>query len=504
MIAKILTAGRPGFNSTLITVEADILQGLPNLTIVGLPDHAVRESRDRIRSAITNAGFHFPVKNIVINLSPNDTPKEGGLMEAAMAAAVLVASGQLPQAAFQNTALLGALSLDGSLGPARGIAAAAIFAASQPAVSRLIIPESETRGVTAPKSIEVFSLASLRELPAFTQGGIEPREGHLYEPDIIQPEISVEQIFGLGSAKRALAIAAVGRHHVLMVGSPGSGKSLLARAYRHLLPPLTFDEAAEATQIYSIAGLTEGELIRTRPFRSPHHTTSTPALVGGSTTAKPGEISLAHTGTLFLDELPEFRNEALQSLREPLEEKKISIARARGHVTYPADFQLIAAANPCRCGKLFSRELKCGCPSRTSLSQFSKIVGPFLDRISIELNLNDLPETHDAQTQFTTAELSARIAAARALSRRDNNGLLNNEMEAATLYNLFAQLNPTRIFERYAASERLTMRSWLNVLRVAKSVADFDGVAVNELCIREAMHYHFVRKMVENKQQMAA
>lgn len=504
MIAKILTAGRPGFHSTLITVEADILPGLPNLTIVGLPDHAVRESRDRIRSAITNAGFHFPVRNIVINLSPNDTPKEGGLIEAAMATAVLVASGQLPQEAFHNTAILGALSLDGSLGPARGISAAAIFAASQAAVDRILIPESENKAVTTPKSIEVFSLNTLRDLPLFAHGGLEARTGHLYAPEELTPEIYMEQIFGLGSAKRALAIAAVGRHHLLMVGSPGSGKSLLARAYRHVLPPLTFDEAAEATQIYSLAGLSEGELIRSRPFRSPHHTTSMVALVGGSNAAKPGEISLSHTGTLFLDELPEFRNEALQSLREPLEEKKISIARARGHITYPADFQLIAAANPCRCGKLFSRELSCSCPPRTSLSQFSKIVGPFLDRISIELNLNDLPETHDAQTNFTTAELANRITAARERSRAENNGLLNNEMEAATLYRLFAHLNPTKIFERYAGSERLSMRSWLNVLKVAKSVADFDGVAVNELCIREAMQYRFVRKLVEARQQQAA
>ena len=504
MIAKILTAGRPGFHSTLITVEADILNGLPNLTIVGLPDHAVRESRDRIRSAITNSGFHFPVKNIVINLSPNDTPKEGGLMEAAMATAVLVASGQLPQEVFQNTAILGALSLDGSLGPARGISAAAIFAASQSAVDRIIIPESENHAVTTPKSIEVFSLKTLRALPLFAQGGLEARTGHLYAPEELTPEISMEQIFGLGSAKRALAIAAVGRHHLLMVGSPGSGKSLLARAYRYILPPLTFDEAAETTQIYSLAGLSEGELIRSRPFRSPHHTSSTAALVGGTNAAKPGEVSLAHTGTLFLDELPEFRNETLQSLREPLEEKKISIARARGHITYPADFQLVAAANPCRCGKMFSRELRCSCPARTSLLQFSKIIGPFLDRISIELNLNDLPETHDANYHFTTAELAGRIVRAREISRRENNGYLNNEMEAATLYRIFAHLNPTQIFERYAGSERLSMRSWLNVLKVAKSVADFDGVAVNELCIREAMRYRFVRKLVEARQQQAA
>lgn len=504
MIAKILTAGRPGFHSTLITVEADILNGLPNLTIVGLPDHAVRESRDRIRSAITNAGFHFPVKNIVINLSPNDTPKEGGLMEAAMAAAVLVASGQLQQTAFNNTAILGALSLDGTLGPARGIAAAAIFAASQQAVTRLIIPESETQGVTAPKSIEVFSLPSLRELPLFAHGGLEARAGHLYEPDIVQPEISMEQIFGLSAAKRALAVAAVGRHHTLMVGSPGSGKSLLARAYRHLLPPLTFDEAAEATQIYSLTGLTDGELIRQRPFRSPHHTTSTPALVGGSNNAKPGEISLAHRGTLFLDELPEFRNEALQSLREPLEDKKITIARARGHVTYPADFQLIAAANPCRCGNLFSRSLRCTCAPRLSLMQFSKIVGPFLDRISVELNLNDLPNFSGSEKNYTTAGLAEKISEGRGRSLRDNGGLLNNELDAALLYRLFSHLNPAAIFERYAAQELLSMRAWLNTLRVAKSIADFDGVTVNELSIHEAMQYRFVKKMVDAHQQRAA
>lgn len=502
MIAKILTAGRPGFHSTLITVEADILNGLPNLTIVGLPDHAVRESRDRIRSAITNAGFYFPVKNIVINLSPNDTPKEGGLIEAAMATAVLVASGQIPQAVFDKTAILGALSLDGSLTSARGMAAAAIFAASQPLVDRIIIPEAETNAVTTPKDIEVFSLQSLNGLKAYARGDLASRAGHIYAPDEPTPEIHIEQIFGLAAAKRALAIAAVGRHHLLMVGSPGSGKSLLARAYRHLLPPLSFEEAAEATQIYSLAGLTEGELIRSRPFRSPHHTTSTPALVGGSTTAKPGEISLAHNGTLFLDELPEFRNEALQSLREPLEEKRITVSRARGHVTYPADFQLVAAANPCRCGRLFTRE-RCQCASRTSLLQFSKLIGPFLDRISIELNLNDLPEFVTGEA-YTTAGLSHKISQARRRSHEVNGVKLNNELEATLLYKVFAHLNPQRLFERYAEPERLSMRSWLNTLRVAKSIAEFDATEITEMCVLEAMRYRFVAKRIEERRNLAA
>lgn len=503
MIGKILTAGRPGFNATLITVEADILPGLPNLTIVGLADHAVRESRERIRSAITNAGFFFPAKQIIVNLSPNDTPKEGGLIEAAMAAAVLVASGQLPQEPFANAALLAALSLDGSLQSARGIAATAVFAAARDTVNNLLIPEAASPEIVAPTPVAVFALKNLRDLEAFAYGQLNRRAHSEYLPEDEYPEITFEQIFGLAAAKRALAVAAVGRHHTLMVGSPGTGKSLIARAYRYILPPLNFSEAAEVTRVFSLAGLGAGELVRTRPFRSPHHTTSMPALVGGSTLVKPGEISLAHMGTLFLDELPEFRNEALQSLREPLEEKKITIARARGHLTYPADFQLIAAANPCRCGDLFVRDRECSCRQGAALAQFSKLVGPFLDRIAIELNLNDLPEFIPVRENLTTHGVRTHVIAARARSLQRNNGVLNDRIAPQTLYQIFSRLKPMQLYERYANTEHLTMRSWLNILRVALSIADFDDIPVCELHLHEALGYRFLRKKIDVLQRAA-
>ena len=494
MFARIYTSARVGFHATLISAEADLLPGLPNVSVIGLPDHSLRESRDRIRSAVHNSGFRFPVRNIVINLAPNDTPKEGGLIEAAMAVAVLVSSGQLPQEAFAGTAILGALSLDGSLVAARGIIASALFAAGSKQITRLIVPEAVAGSLTVPPETEVYAIRTLGELPLYCSGGMTPRAGLKYEPAYEHPEICVEHIFGLGPAKRALAIAAVGRHHVLMAGSPGTGKSLLARAYRHILPPLPFHEAAEVTRIWSLAGLTQGDLVTTRPFRSPHHTTSTPALVGGSSNATPGEISFAHHGTLFLDELPEFRNEALQSLREPLEEHKITVSRARGHITYPADFQLIAAANPCRCGLLFSEAERCTCPKRTSFAQFNKIVGPFLDRVAIELNLNVLPETDTEGAALTTQNLRSRIAAAQARSRAENLGNLNRDADAQNLYRQFSVLKPHRLYESVAASERLSMRSWLNVLRVAKSIADFEDMPPGEQHLYEALRYRFVRK----------
>lgn len=503
MIGKIYTAGRPGFNSTLVTVEADILSGLPNLTIVGLPDHAVRESRERIRSAIVNSGFVFPARQIIINLSPNDTPKEGGLMEAAMAAAVLVATGQLPQEKFSDTAILGSLSLDGTLHSARGISAAAVFATQQRQVRNLVIPQSAGAEVATADAVPVFAIRHLTDLTAFAYEQLEARRGQGYQPGEVFPEISVEHIFGLKAAKRALAIAAIGRHHMLMVGSPGTGKSLLARAYRYLLPPLTFDEAAEVTRIHSLAGLSAGELVRTRPFRAPHHTTSTPALVGGSTQARPGEISLAHFGTLFLDELPEFRNEALQSLREPLEDKKITIARARGHLTYPADFQLLAAANPCRCGDLFSQTRQCRC-GKTSLAQFSKLVGPFLDRIALELNLNNLSDAYAEAGEYTTQNLRFQICLSRERSLARNGGMLNDQLDAQRLYGFCAKLKPIQLFEKFAGTERLTMRSWLNTLRVALSIADMEMAEIHELHIHEAMRYRFLRKRIEQIQAQAA
>lgn len=497
MIAKILTAARPGFNSTLITAEVDILEGLPNLTIVGLPDHAVKESRDRIRSAITNSGFFFPAKQIVINLSPNDTPKEGGLIEAAMAVAVLVASGQVTPEAFKNTAVLGALSLDGTFTPARGLAAAAIFAASQPGIRQLIVPRQDSNAISAPPDVKVFTLSDLADISAYALQGIEARTGHLYEPEAEVAEINFEQIFGLGLAKRALAVAAVGRHHLLMVGSAGSGKSLLARAYRHILPPLTFDEAAEVTHIHSLAGQIDGDLVRRRPFRIPHHTASVPALVGGGSNAQPGEISLAHHGTLFLDELSLFRNDALQGLREPLEEKHVTIARSRGHITYPADFQLVAAANPCRCGNLFKKDAKCLCGPKYGHHAFLKIVGPFLDRIGIEVNLDNLPDW-PVEESYTTFNLAQKVAMARERSRNDNAGRLNNEADVATLYKLFSDLNLAKLYAEYASQERISMRAWIMTLRVAKSIADFDGVKPGIVPLREAMNYRFIRSRMES------
>lgn len=504
MIGKIITAGRPGFHATLVTVEADILSGLPGLTIVGLPDHAVRESRDRIRSAMVNSGFTFPARQIVINLSPNDTPKEGGLMEAAMAAAVLVASGQLPQEPFHRTALMASLSLDGTLQPGRALAAAAVFAAGKAEVTQLLLPVSAAGEIVVPQATKVFALRSLSDLAAFAYGQIEARGGCRFTAEEEIPEITIEQIFGLQQAKRAMAIAAVGRHHMLLVGSPGTGKSLLARAYRHLLPPLNFAEAAEVTRLYSLAGLGSGELIRRRPFRSPHHSTSMAALVGGSAQARPGEISLAHRGTLFLDELPEFRNEALQSLREPLEDKRITIARARGHLTYPADFQLLAAANPCRCGNLFVDPRLCQCKPAQALTQFSKLIGPFLDRIAIELDLNNLHESTQTSQPYTTAMLQERITQARLFSLKRNNGKLNDQIEPGMLYALLEKLNPMKLFERFAGSERLTLRSWLNCLRVAFSVADFEGVDINESHIHEALAYRFLAKRIASLQHRAA
>ena len=368
----------------------------------------------------------------------------------------------------------------------------------------LIVPAPASLEIATPAKVSVYALRHLSDLTAFAYDQLSPREHHAYRPEDDFPEITLEQIFGLSAAKRALAVAAVGRHHMLMVGSPGTGKSLLARAYRYLLPPLDFSEAAEVTRIHSLAGLGSGELARVRPFRSPHHSTSMPALVGGSTHARPGEISLAHHGTLFLDELPEFRNEALQSLREPLEDKKITIARARGHITYPADFQLIAAANPCRCGELFSLGRSCTCKGGNSLAQFSKLVGPFLDRIALEVNLNALNENFRPSTEYTTTGVQNSVLAARARSLSRNNGALNSLLDPQALYRQFAKLKPMQLFERCAAPERLTMRSWLNTLRVALSIADLDGVSVEDIHVQEALQYRFLRKRIEQIQAKAA
>jgi magnesium chelatase family protein len=505
MISKIITAARPGFHSTLITVEADILTGLPGLTIVGLPDHAVRESRDRIRSAITNSGYIFPARQIVVNLSPNDTPKEGALLEAAMAVAILVASGQLPQEAFETTAIVGALSLDGSLSPGRGLTATAIFAGSESRVTRLIVPASQANSIQLPPDKGVFPLQSLADLRDFAARVARPLSGKKFQPQSATVDISMEHIFGLHAAKRALAIAATGRLHVLLIGSAGTGKSLLARAYQHILPPLSYAEAVEITRLYSLAGIGDGEITRIRPFRAPHHTASTAALVGGGVYARPGEISLAHHGTLFLDELTEFRADTLQSLREPLEDRHISISRARGSLTYPADFQLIAAANPCRCGNLMNPERQCSCPPKTVDTHFTRIIGPFLDRIAIELNLDTLEDAPTAvNNPLTTNDWKERIAHGRINSRLRNGGKLNADLTPAELYNFLKVVEPENLFNRLRASQNISMRSWLHVLRVALSVSDLDGIPVDAWCVQQALAYRAVTRWLGNRQQRAA
>jgi len=506
MIAKVYSTSRPGFHAELITVEADIRQGMPSLTIVGLPDHAVRESRERIRSCITNAGFQYPAKEIIINLSPNDSPKEGGLIEAAMATAILVASGQVSPDILENTLVLGALSLDGSVIEAHGLTSAVIFAASQPEIQRIVIADSMEQKCIVAEGTKIFAIKNLGDLTLFASGDLDIYRAKKFEPAYEQPEILMESIFGLDTAKRALAIAAVGRHHCILVGSPGSGKTLLARAYRHILPPLSFEEAATITRIHSLISDDTTDLIRLRPFRSPHHTASSAAIVGGSSFARPGEITLAHHGTLFLDELPEFRSDVLQSLREPLEEKKIAVARARGIITYPADFQLIAAANPCRCGALFGSATgaSCTCPKLTSLRQFSKLVGPFLDRISIELNLSKLPEVPVQRSSLTTSQIFQQVLEGRTRSLISNKGKLNADLTAAELYQIFSKFNPARLYDHYGPIMQLSMRSWLNALRVAKSIADFDGTDITEASLQEAMQYRFIQERMHYFHAQAA
>ncbi|MGC9270469.1 YifB family Mg chelatase-like AAA ATPase [Acidiphilium sp.] len=489
-IARVQTFSFSGIEALPVEVQVQIAPGLPVFLIVGLADKAVGESRERVRAALTAMGLALPPKRILVNLAPADLLKEGSHFDLPIALGVLTAMDILPAEDMLRFAALGELSLDGRLAPVAGILPAAIAAGARGL--GLICPEQQGAEASWAGDIGVLAPADLLALinhfkgdfplAAPTHGPVERIEGG---PDLAD-------VRGMAAARRAVEIAAAGGHNVLMVGPPGGGKSMLAARIPGLLPDLTPREALEVSMVHSVAGLlNEGRLVTRPPFREPHHSASMAAIAGGGNRAKPGEISLAHRGILFLDEFPEFPRAALEALRQPLESGRTTVARAAAHVTYPARFQLIAAMNPCRCGYLFDPARACGRAPRCGEDYQGKISGPLMDRIDIVIEMNPVTpaELLHAPIGESTATVAARVTAARALQTTRYNETISNNAEApGDAIDLMAD---AKIFVEHAAEKlHLSARGFTRILRVARSIADLDHAPlVRRADIAEALAY---------------